>query len=1174
MHLPVKVFVLLLFLAMLIIPFISLPKVLAAESSAPASEAFAEQNISLPSQSTASQKALSIMSSVVGLDVAKYNASQTVDSNGSYLGVLPAEIVRYTLNSNGSKLDVMDTFANGSLQMIDVLENNGSPQITQPATSAVGMAKAFLLNYQNYSSHTFYGQLASMLDNVNPDTNLTAISGNLKFNVTESGSSITFTWSYTSSGIDAVYKGVSLEYENGFLQNFVDTWNLYPIGSTAVNLSEAEAESIAMQNAKTYSWKVGSGNETYVVNRFNVTQPIVEQLIFCEAGNASGARSDDPLTLYPAWRIGVGLDKFYPGNVYGIYVDVWADTKQVRGAQEVFSTLPPPEGQVASIADSSTQIGNNQTSNIDASSNSLPETWIIFCVFAVLALSIIPTSLRKKNHSYWFYRLPKYRVFKVTGVILCLLILSAAFVGLLSAVQTAEGSSYAEIWSDSSNGSNGTLFHTQTEINNQANISAIIYSWFNANGYSSYDGFGETYSSTVLPVTQNADQYDQYVATVWFDHGVGTNETIPAPYQSEWHYMLCDENGNENNHNGNIYDYQIYQSTSTEDNYFSYITACMSGALSLYTPNGTLLGSGTYGPNNQGGSGNIIGMPYAWTHELTSTTPNANAYPGNMSRDGFWQPDSGPYCYIGFPWGSAALSQEIDPFSYAGVTYFDFVYDFFWYALEGGESVNQSLNSASHMCFPPEWFAGTALYNRFTAEWPTNHTNTDNQTECTMAVYGNSNIHIANPSIWGPNAPSVSGPSAGTINTLYNFSATSSDGNLEDINYTFSWGDGTPETAVSYIPSGEPAETNHTYAVPGIYSVTVQAQDAQGLLSAWSQPLNVDVTNASALNLTVGGSSALYNLIENAAQSFTQYYNNLNPTNTLNPPLVYQGGSDSGAISGVANGAYDIGMLDRLPTQEEWNLSSNANIQLWAIAYNGTLPPAAQYTQTLNASDLVWLVTNYVPLGNVKEMFINYIQNDTALLNSYGLNATRAGDISGIPSNAAYQGQTQSFPDGIVDFNDIVSFINAYIQYYQYNSGICNPLADFNCSVKIDFNNIVDFINSYIEYAQNYMGSSGNNQGKHVINGQGNPAPTGVIRAVQSGTGNVSSWSLGPNPNPVNSTIAVDVRVDNASGVGTLTSTGQSAPCSSPKSSKAATSKQTTAQSSSGTARNCTATAP
>ena len=41
---------------------------------------------------------------------------------------------------------------------------------------------------------------------------------------------------------------------------------------------------------------------------------------------------------------------------------------------------------------------------------------------------------------------------------------------------------------------------------------------------------------------------------------------------------------------------------------------------------------------------------------------------------------------------------------------------------------------------------------------------------------------------------------------------------------------------------------------------------------------------------------------------------------------------------------------------------------------------------------------------------------------------------------------------------------------------------------------------------------------------------SGFFSAVQQGTSN-SAWSIGPNPNPVNSTLAVDIQVNNASNI-------------------------------------------
>ena len=67
-----------------------------------------------------------------------------------------------------------------------------------------------------------------------------------------------------------------------------------------------------------------------------------------------------------------------------------------------------------------------------------------------------------------------------------------------------------------------------------------------------------------------------------------------AKLPDEFHFMLCGSNALENDPANDAFDYQIYSAT-TGNNYFSFISACMSAALTV--PNGF---SGTYGLNQDG----------------------------------------------------------------------------------------------------------------------------------------------------------------------------------------------------------------------------------------------------------------------------------------------------------------------------------------------------------------------------------------------------------------------------------------------------------------------------------------------------------------------------------------------------------------------------------------------
>ncbi|XES78210.1 MAG: hypothetical protein ACBZ72_04880 [Candidatus Bathyarchaeia archaeon] len=83
-------------------------------------------NVHAKSITTQQQEGLAISNEVVGLDLTKYQSAQKSEYQDFYLELLPQENVRYALESNGSKLDIVHTFVNGNLQKINVLENEGS----------------------------------------------------------------------------------------------------------------------------------------------------------------------------------------------------------------------------------------------------------------------------------------------------------------------------------------------------------------------------------------------------------------------------------------------------------------------------------------------------------------------------------------------------------------------------------------------------------------------------------------------------------------------------------------------------------------------------------------------------------------------------------------------------------------------------------------------------------------------------------------------------------------------------------------------------------------------------------------------------------------------------------------------------------------------------------------
>ena len=397
----------------------------------------------------------------------------------------------------------------------------------------------------------------------------------------------------------------------------------------------------------------------------------------------------------------------------------------------------------------------------------------------------------------------------------------------------------ALIFGNNADGSNGTLYHSQNEISNQTMIATYLNNLFQSCGYSNtVDDQG---SETAPPYFTSALYYADNspgIATVYFDHGIGMPNYDSQPdldqiqnwvnYPDEFHYMLDGTTATWGSPLGDFFDYQIYDLTSNSNYYFCWISTCESADLTNpcdMTKNGVNCGfTGTYGANDvqgnpatnpEAGSSYPVGMPYAWTHGAS------------MSTNGYTSPDTGAYCYIGFPSGSAPLAQTspaLNP-NYPNVFYGEFVSNFFYATLSLHDKVNQALDYASGMCWSGETFQNTVLYDGFAAFWPTYNGDTPDQSntygDCTMAVYGNGNMYLYTGSPDYVSTPTISGPTSGDGPGTYYFSASATDPCGYGLTCWYNYGDGSGWTTQSY----------HTYENDGVYTVTAYAQSSTGLSS-------------------------------------------------------------------------------------------------------------------------------------------------------------------------------------------------------------------------------------------------------------------------------------------------------------------------------------------------------
>ncbi len=108
--------------------------------------------------------------------------------------------------------------------------------------------------------------------------------------------------------------------------------------------------------------------------------------------------------------------------------------------------------------------------------------------------------------------------------------------------------------------------------------------------------------------------------------------------------------------------------------------------------------------------------------------------------------------------------------------------------------------------------------------------------------------NFSNPlsvAIQGPNSPPgkpsiPSGLSVGLIGTSYSYSTRAFDPNGDNVRYIFDWGDGTTSTTV-FVASGATGSASHIWSSAATYAVKVFAEDVNGAISVWSDPLSVKI---------------------------------------------------------------------------------------------------------------------------------------------------------------------------------------------------------------------------------------------------------------------------------------------------------------------------------------------
>jgi len=284
------------------------------------------QNRQLLSWSPSNNLATVIIKDVIQIDISKY--PQTIlESNTAQIrtdmGSVIEEVFTYKIANSQSSFDLTLTFRNGHFWQFVLTQEEGYPNYpliyTQPQSGDILQATRDLITrYKSVTNDTYLDQAAALLAVAN-ETGTDQTLGNTKLSLSIFGANSEALLMYTENGTDFKAKSLDVKLTNYIVTSFSDSWFLFNVGSTQVNVSQDQAILIAKNAAKTFSW---NANGTQVTN-FQVLDNPISALFYPHPKTGY-------LTLYPYWVVTLYLDKTYPGDVNQLSVGVWADTGKVE----------------------------------------------------------------------------------------------------------------------------------------------------------------------------------------------------------------------------------------------------------------------------------------------------------------------------------------------------------------------------------------------------------------------------------------------------------------------------------------------------------------------------------------------------------------------------------------------------------------------------------------------------------------------------------------------------------------------------------------------------------------------------------------------------------------------------------------------------------------------------
>jgi DNA-binding transcriptional ArsR family regulator len=283
------------------------------------------ENQQLISWGTGTDKAITFIRDVIGIDIKQYQAALLSDTvqYRSDLGGVQEEVLKYSLSSSDSKIDLILRFRNNHFSRYQLLLDEGTPFYSRSQSGGVlTIVQSFVEKYQSYSRDPYLQEMQSLLSLTDEFSANSTIFNQTKLQITSLGNTKEVLLMYTENGVDFSPKSLRLVFQNELLTEITDGYFLLTVANTKVNISQQQAIEIAENYASSFKWNL-NGVE---VSNFSVLESAITAQFVPHP-------RDVQLALTPYWYVTLPLQGIYAGGINRLTVGVWADTGEVANAQ-------------------------------------------------------------------------------------------------------------------------------------------------------------------------------------------------------------------------------------------------------------------------------------------------------------------------------------------------------------------------------------------------------------------------------------------------------------------------------------------------------------------------------------------------------------------------------------------------------------------------------------------------------------------------------------------------------------------------------------------------------------------------------------------------------------------------------------------------------------------------